>query len=326
MKEIVFLNKNAHRWKEFESALSSHSASSPDDIAELFIQLTDDLSFARTYYSNSETTRYLNNLAIRAHQYIYRNKKEKGSRFITYWRYEFPLLVYESKRYVLVAFAIFLISALVGALSTANDDTFVRLILGDSYVNMTLDNIDAGDPMAVYKKMNQADMFLGISFNNIRVAFLAFVLGLAVSVGSGLILMYNGIMLGSFQCFFAQKGLLWDSMLTIWIHGTLEIFAIIVAGAAGIIVGNSILFPGTYTRGHSFRKGINKGLKIVIGLVPVFILAAFFEGFVTRYTQMPDIIKITVILSSLLFIAWYFFYYPYRLNKNLNKTLKQHRK
>ena len=103
----------------------------------------------------------------------------------------------------------------IGALSAAHDDTFVRLILGDAYVNMTLNNIEQGDPMAVYKSMHQSDMFFAITFNNVRVSFMAFVMGLLISVGSGLIMFYNGIMLGAFQYFFYQKGLLLTSFLTI---------------------------------------------------------------------------------------------------------------
>ena len=83
-------------------------------------------------------------------------------------------------------------------------------------------------------------------------------------------------MLGSFQYFFFSKGLGFQSVLVIWIHGTLEISAIVLAGAAGLILGNSFLFPKTYTRMASIQKGAKDGLKIVIGLIPIFIVAAFF--------------------------------------------------
>ena len=166
--------------------------------------------------------------------------------------------------------------------------------------------------------MNQTDMFLGITLNNIYVAFMTFVLGVFSSIGSGLMLVRNGIMLGAFQTFIAQKGFLLESVATIWIHGTLEIFSIIVAGAAGIVMGNSIIFPGTYTRLESFRKGAIKGVKLVFGLIPMFVIAAFLEGFVTRYTHAPYIIRFAIILISLLFIVFYFFIYPRKLNLNLN--------
>jgi uncharacterized membrane protein SpoIIM required for sporulation len=259
----------------------------------------------------------LNNLAIQAHLAIYRNKKDKHNRLITFWKYELPVLMGEVRWQLLYSFLFFTISVLIGSLSTAYDDTFVRLILGDYYVNMTLENIRKGDPMAVYKSASQMDMFLGITFNNVLVSFKAFSWGLVASVGTVYILVFNGIMLGSFQFFFYQHGLLWTSALTIWIHGTLEISAIVIAGCAGLVMGNSILFPGTYARLTSFRQGAQKGLKIIIGLIPIFIVAGFLESFVTRLTGMPDILKLLIIGSSAFFIVYYFVIYPIQLRKSL---------
>jgi len=319
MQEIAFLKQNADKWKRFERLLSNRQAASPDALADLFIQLTDDLAYSQTFYPESKTTKYLNRLAATVHQAIYRNKKEKRSRFVTFWKQELPVLMSQSRRELLCAFVIFVVAALIGALSTARDDTFVRLILGDSYVNMTLENIEKGDPMAVYKKMNEVDMLLGITFNNIRVSFHAFVMGVFLSLGTGLILFYNGVMLGAFQYFFYQKGLLLPALLTIWIHGVLEISAIVVAGCAGLVIGNSILFPGTYTRAQSFMAGAPKGLKIVIGLVPIFITAGFLESFVTRHTGMPAPLSVGIISASLLFVVWYFIIYPLQITSRGGK-------
>jgi len=319
MKEIVFVNRNSDRWKQFEELLSGTDRDNPDKLADLFIQVTDDLAYARTYYPKSTVVKYLNNLAFRSHQLIYVNKKENKKRLQLFWIQEFPLHIYSIRKYILFSLLILLISVLIGVVSTLNDDTFVRLILGDSYVNMTLSNIDKGDPLAVYKQMNQADMFLGITLNNILVSVYAFLFGLLFSVGTAYLLFQNGVMLGTFMTLFYQKGLLGSAMLTIWIHGTLEIFAIVVAGAAGIILGNSILFPGTYSRFTSFTKGVKKSVKTIIGIVPLFIVAGFFEGFITRYTSMPVAIRLGIILSSLIFIVWYFFVLPVKLFKKITE-------
>jgi uncharacterized membrane protein SpoIIM required for sporulation len=309
MKEVVFISRNNERWKHFEQMLQEKKQQQPDLLADLFMQVTDDLSYARTFYPGSSVSRYLNDLALRAHLLIYRNKKEKKGRIATFWKTEFPVLFQNNVKFFYYSLAIFFVAILIGIVSTLYDDTFVRLILGDGYVNMTLANIDKGDPLAVYKQMNQADMFLGISINNIYVSFLAFVFGIIISVGTGYIIFNNGVMLGCFLTFFYQKGLLADAMSTIWIHGTLEIFAIIVAGGAGLMLGNSILFPGTYSRLHSFKSGVARGIKTVCGLIPVFIIAAFFEGFITRYTHMSYAVRICIIAASILLIVWYFFIY-----------------
>jgi uncharacterized membrane protein SpoIIM required for sporulation len=317
LREVTFLKKNAEKWKEVESFLSSKDNVSPDKLADLFIELTDDLSYSRTFYPNSKTTQYLNSLTAKVHQSIYKSKKERKERFIQFWKYEAPLIFYKHRMKIIIAFSIFILSMLIGIVSSAGDSGFVRLIMGDSYVNMTLENIDKGDPLAVYKQMNGVDMFLGITFNNIRVSFIAFMFGLLLSFGSAWVLMSNGIMLGAFQYFFHIHDLLFESVLVIWIHGTLEISAIIIAGAAGLVLGNSILFPGTFSRTQSFRIGSKEGLKMIISLIPIFITAGFLESFVTRHTGMPVFLSLTIILGSLVFVVWYFIIYPIKIHNKM---------
>ena len=318
MREAAFVRQNEKKWEALEQSIVSNKKAmlKPDELADYFVQLTDDLGYAKTHYPKSNTTVYLNNLTAKVHQAIYRNKKEDKGRLFRFWQRELPQIMYESRKQLLYSFLIFLTSCLIGAVSAAHDESFVRLILGDAYVNMTLENIDKGDPMAVYKSMGRGDMFFAITVNNIKVSFMAFSLGILLSLGTGFVLLQNGIMLGAFQYFFYQQGFLWSSFLTIWIHGTIEIASIIIAGAAGLVIGNSILFPGTYPRMHSFLQGARKGLKIVIGLVPLFIMAGFLESFVTRLTDWHWSLRLGIILASAYFILYYFIIYPHKLQQH----------
>lgn len=322
MREPAFIKQNAEKWQRFEALTQKRDIATPDEQADLFIQLSDDLSFAQTFFSKSNIVPYLNTLTTRVHQAIYRNKREETGRIGRFWRYELPLLMYQARHSLAISFFIFAGSVAIGALSAANDDTFLRLILGDSYVNMTMENIANEDPMAVYKQADETNMFLQITLNNIWVSFYTFVYGILLSVGTAFILLQNGVMLGAFQYFFYQKGLFLTSFLTIWIHGTLEISAIIIAGAAGIAMGNSLLFPQTYTRLASFKQGAKQGLKMIIGLIPIFISAGFLEGFVTRHTEMPIFLKILIIGGSLVFIIGYFVVYPALLHRSISDLSK----
>lgn len=314
MREALFIKQNTQRWKEYET----QQASSPDELAESFISITDDLAYAKTFYPQSNTTKYLNGLAAAFHQSIYKNRREKRSRFITFWKYELPLIFYKHRKTLLYSLLFFLLFSLMGALSAKYDNTFVRLIMGDDYVNMTNENIAKGDPFGVYKQGDSFTMFMMIASNNIRVELATFVMGILVSVGTIYQLMFNGIMLGSFQYYFFSKGFGWQSILVLWLHGTLEISSIIIAGGAGLILGNSMLFPKTYTRLASIKNGAKDGLKIVIGLIPVFLVAATFESFVTRHTEMPVWLSITILISSLTFMIWYVILYPANLNRKFN--------
>jgi len=311
MREALFVKQNSEKWQHYDSMQQAN----PDEVANQFIEITNDLAYAKTFYPNSKTTAYLNGLAAKLHQSVYKNKKEKSNRFIHFWKTELPLIFLAHRKQVFYALFFFLVSCAIGALSAKYDDTFVRLIMGDNYVNMTNENIAKGDPFGVYKQDSQFMMFLQIGSNNIFVALYTFVLGILFSFGSIVSLFRNGIMLGSFQYFFFSKGLGFQSILVIWIHGTLEISAIVLAGAAGLILGNSFLFPKTYTRMASIQKGAKDGLKIVIGLIPIFIVAAFFESFVTRHTEMPLALSMLILLSSAAFMIWYVFIYPIKIQR-----------
>lgn len=150
-------------------------------------------SYSKTFYPQSNTTKYLNGIASSAHQRIYSSKKESGNRLITFFTKEFPLEFHKHQKQLLLSFLIFLGFTIIGAFSAASDSAFVRSILGDAYVNMTLENIANNDPMAVYKKIAETDMFLGITINNIRVSLMAFSLGVLAGIGTVFMLMQNAI-------------------------------------------------------------------------------------------------------------------------------------
>lgn len=319
MREAAFAKQNKDKWLRFESVLRNNVQTDPDELSALYIEVTDHLSYARTFYPNSNTLAYLNGLSALAHQKIYKTKRESRTRFITFYTKEFPLFFSQYQKQLLIAFITFVLFAAIGAWSSATDGDFVRLIMGDGYVNMTLDNIEKGDPMAVYKEASEMNMFLGITINNIRVSLYAFVFGILLGLGTLYIIMRNAIMVGAFQYFFYDQGLLWESARTIWIHGTIEISVIIVAGCAGLVLGNSILFPGTYTRLQSFVRGFKNGLKILISTVPFFIVAGFLEGFVTRHTEMPDWLAILIIGGSLYLIIFYYIIYPIKLKRKYER-------
>ena len=324
MREASFVRQNKEKWIGFENALENNVEINPDDLASYYIQLTNDLSYAQTYFPESKTLLYLNSLASQAHQKIYITKKESKNKIISFWRDEFPLFFYKYHKTLLYAFLIFMSAVLIGAVSTLNDDSFVRLILGDSYVNMTIENIEKGEPMAVYKGGSNIGSFLGITINNIRVAIIAFALGVFFSVGTVYVLFSNGIMLGAFITFFYNYGIL-EKTSTIWLHGTIEISVIVIAGCAGLVMGNSFLFHKTYSRRVAFMKGAKDGLKIVVSTIPFFIIAGFIEGFITRYGEaIPSFLAHGIIFMSLFVIVYYYIVYPIVLHKTQSKILQKH--
>lgn len=318
MREAAFIKANKEKWDRINEETQDKEIKA-EVLAENFIELTDDLSYARTFYPKSRTQRYLNQLAARYFVDIYKYRPRNKGRFFKFWIYELPLIMNKYRKQMLYSFLFMFVGFLVGAFSLSQNPDFAYVILGEDYVNMTLNNIAKGDPMAVYKDDNKELMFYMISSNNIQVAFNAFIWGIFGSVLTVWILWRNGVMLGVFQFFFYKHGLLGTSALTIWMHGTLEISAIIIAGGAGLILGNSLLFPGSYRRIDSLRRAAKDALKIAIGLIPVFLVAGFIESYMTRLTEMDTALKLSVIILSAAFILWYFFIYPWRLNRRIKR-------
>lgn len=317
MREGQFIKQNIDRWKSYEAPTSD-----PDELAKRFTYLVDDLAFAKTFYPYSNTTRYINGMAASIYLSIYRNKKEKTNRFKTFWTLELPLIMRKYQRNLLFAFLFFSLFVAIGIFSAMQDQTFIRSILGDEYVEMTEQNIANNDPFGVYKGGNEFMMFLRIAFNNIYVSFRCYTMGILASVGTLFILFSNGLMLGTFEYMFFQHDLGLQSILVVFIHGTLEISAIVISGCAGLVLGNAILFPKTYTRLQSLMRAAKDSIKIIIGLVPVFIIAAFFEGFVTRHTEMPVWLSMLILSGSLLFVLWYFVFYPIKVSKQITNEIR----
>jgi uncharacterized membrane protein SpoIIM required for sporulation len=311
MREALFVKQNSDKWKSYETLQTDN----PDELAKRFIDITNDLAYAKTFYPKSRTTAYLNGIASLLHQAIYKNKKEEGGRFLRFWKFELPLLFFKYRRQLLYSFIFFFVFCSIGALSAKYDDRFVRLILGDAYVNMTNENIAKGDPFGVYKQTGEFQMFFQIATNNIWVSFVMIISGVLFSVGPVFYLLRNGIMVGAFEYYFFSKGLGAQSILVIWIHGTLEILTIVVAGGAGLVLGHGLLFPKTYNRLVAFKNSAKDATKIALGIVPILLLAAFFEGYITRHTGMPIWLSISILVSSFIFMVWYVILYPMQLHK-----------
>ncbi len=320
MNEVRFIKQNSKRWQEFENLLKEKVNNNPDQLARLYVELTDDLAYSQSFYPKSKTTKYLNQLTFRAHQNIFKRKKTGQKGLFYFFAHEYPLLLYKHRIKILYAALITIVSALIGVYSLSVDESFVRLILGDYYVNMTLENIKSGNPMGVYSDTGAMEMFFRIAWNNIRVAFLAYAGGITFSIITFWLLFHNGVMLGTFQYFFFTKSLGLISMSAIWLHGTIEIFSIIIAGAAGLVMGNSLLFPKTFTRAYSLKTGAKDGALMVAGLIPFFLIAAFIESFVTRNYQLSLLTDWIIIGLSILLIIAYFFVLPNRVHRKVKNA------
>ena len=317
MKETSFIEQNKKKWNRFEELYRSKS-NDPEELSDLYMDITDDLSFAQTFYRRRTVRVYLNQLAQKVYTGVHKQKGESFKKFLSVWHTSLPLEIYRSRKNLLFALVAFFVYVTIGVVTTYVDPDFPRVVMGDGYVDMTLENIQAGNPLRVYESDDQMAMFIQITTNNLKVAFLTFFVGFFFTIGTHMLLFYNGVMLGAFQYFFHAKGLLITSFLGIWIHGAFEISAIVLAGGAGITAGNGMLFPRSYTRLQSLQLSTKRGLKIMMSLVPFIIAAGFLESYVTHnYQDLPTWSKWMLIALSFALILFFYVFYPiYVARKN----------
>lgn len=322
MREVYFIKQNKEKWLGIEQVIDGKIKKNPDDLSSLYINLINDLSFAQTYYPKSNTTVYLNHLSSQIFQKIYKTKRVEENRLVYFFKTEVPLLVYQYRRYLLYAFLFFILFTSIGVISAVYDKDFANIILGESYVNETIENIKNNNAVGVYQSGTTWGTTIGIIFNNIKVGAKLYIYGIAGGVGTLFALLSNSVMLGSFQYFFYDYGALKDSARGIWLHGVFEIFAMVVEAMCGLILGASILFPRTFSRFNSFKKGFQDSFKIFLSTIPFTICAGIIEGYVTRHAlKMPLFLNLLIIFGSLAVIGFYYFVYPSIVNKKTNKQI-----
>lgn len=211
---------------------------------------------------------------------------------------------------------------LIGVLSAMYDKDFANLILSESYVNMTIENIKEGNAVGVYQDGSTWGSTIGITFNNILVGAKLYIYGIFGGLGTLYLLMHNSIMVGTFQYFFYEHGALGDSARGIWLHGAFEIFSMVVEGMCGLILGTSILFPKTLSRFNSFKVGFKNSFKIFLSTIPFTICAGIIEGYVTRHAlNMPLSLNLFIIFGCLGIIGFYYFVYPHIVNRRIKNTI-----
>lgn len=319
MREALFIKKNKDRWLKNQHMPSDD----PDEMARDFTQLVDDLAYAKTFYPSGKVTRFINNEASKIYLSIYKNRKEESNRLLTFWKFDLPLTVRKHHGAILFSFIVFLIFFGIGFFTSQQDPDVARDFFGDWYVDKTQENIDKGNPFGIYESGNSFLSWMGIMINNIKVSLIMFTSGLFCGIPTLYKHAETSVMIGIFDQFFAHRGLGLDFWLVVFVHGTLEITALIISAAAGLVLGKSFLFPGTIRRIDALKKGAKDGVKLMIGLMPVLALAAFFEGFITRLYNDVSVLTTIIFSLSILFVIWYFIIYPVRLTRKMKMQLNE---
>lgn len=283
MKEEQFIYNNSKLWKELESlsnvvnkkGIKSLSSKDVKRFLHLFRQSSHHLAYARTHYPKSSVVEYLNSLVGRCHNHIYAVKKVPSREFFKYISYGFPKLLKEYKWSIITSFSFFAIGLLLSLLLVLYNPDNAGLFLP---ANMA-ENIKGGKSGG--GAWNYPLMSSYIMYNNISVSLKAIVFGITLGIGTIYVLFINGTVLGALTgivYLYGDPVNYWSLILP---HGIIELTAIFISGAAGLIIAKSILLPGEYTRGHSLIDGAKKAVSLIMGIIIMLVIAGIIEGFFT---------------------------------------------
>jgi uncharacterized membrane protein SpoIIM required for sporulation len=312
MRSIDFIQNRKETWFELEDSIKKMSFPGKANVRaarlvsfmQNYRRTSADLSLARSLFPNDQIISHLNYLVIKAMALVSGQQQNDIARISAFYTERIPQLVMRMRGLFFISLAIFTGSLLAGYFLTVLNPFAANAIIGDRYIFMTLENIQKGTPFAVYESGFKYLMSGFIMANNIKVAFMAFAFGALYGVGTFFILIFNGLMLGSITAVFAAHGLLLDFTGTVLVHGTLELFAIIAAGAAGIRFGQSIFHPGTLSRVEAVYQFGIEAFHIVFAMIPVIVIAAVLEGFVTPL-QLPLWQQLGIIAASCILLFCY---------------------
>src|SRR5690606_9220700 len=219
---------------------------------------------------------------------IYATKKSNIKKIFNFFLVKFPLLIIDNIKPIILSASVFLFGALFSFILTIiltdNAAAFLSSHEVEFYLKRDLSEHTVNWDGAVHSNH--------IFTNNIRVSILVFVFGITLGVGSISILLQNGYILGVIGglSFIKSESLyFWALILP---HGIIELIAIFISGGAGLIIGYSLINPGKYSRKDSFIINGKKALKLVVGTIPLPIIAGFIEGYFTPRQKVSPVSKL----------------------------------
>jgi uncharacterized membrane protein SpoIIM required for sporulation len=286
-----WLEKRRPHWTRLEqlvaaSGLRSVTALKPAELQELALlyrQSASDLSTVREDPTSTQLAVYLNQLLGRAHNLIYMGRRSDKKGIWTFYKDTYPRIFRETFNDTFVAFLLFFVAGVAGVLMGIADPGFSHYFLGPHMMQSIENHKMWTDSIVTVKPMASS----GILTNNMSVAFAAFATGITAGIGTVWMMLMNGLMMGVVAVACWREGMslpLWSFVAA---HGVLELPAIFIAGGAGLGIAKGMLFPGILARKESLVQAGAKSVRLVLGTIPLLLVAGLVEGFVSPTNLAP---------------------------------------
>ena len=294
-----FINERKNAWERLEELLKSLDRMTlrrlhREEVRELgriYRRTASDLAIARAESRDPRLINYLNSLVIRAHGRIYRADAQGYGRIPRFFTRDFPLAFRRTWRYTATAFGVFMVFSLIAFFGTRHDPDFSEF----AGIPSGFREVVINQRTHWWEDLNKANQVGSsqIFTNNIRVTFYAFALGALFGLGTLYVLAFNGAMVGAILALTYRAGFGNDLATFMVGHGVIELSCIFISGGAGLLIGTALLMPGDLSRGDALKSRGMEAVRLIVGCVPLLVVAGIIEGFISPQPISP-LIKISI--------------------------------
>lgn len=317
-----FVKQHRNSWKQLEGYITKLHKNKKnvagDDIDQfhaLYQKAAHHLSYCQTYFPDEDVTIYLNGLVGKSHNLLYKDQVSSMKQIRYFFSTKFIGLLLEQWKFVLVAMLLFLLGGVASFISVFNDPLHIYAVLPEDVAQ----SVDPNQLGANSDSIDSALMSTEIMTNNIQVAILAFAGGITFGILTVYLMVYNGIMIGALAALFWHHGTSYGFWAFILPHGIIELTAIFIAGGAGLLMGYKLFVPGSYTRGYQLKQQAKRSVQLLLGTIPLFIIAGIIEGFITP-TELSLETKYIVALLTVVGLIGYIIIGKQLLRKSMTKA------
>lgn len=266
-------------------------------LSRLYRATTSDLALAQRDFPNHRVTTYLNQLVARGHALIYRDEPLALGRLRRFVTRGFPAAFRQTLPFTLAATLLFLLPALLAGAVAAWQPDAGRWILPAAAQELIplLEQRDLWTDIPIDERPYASSFIMQ---NNIQVAFLAFAGGVLAGVPTVLVMLTNGLLLGGVTGLAIHYGVGFELWTFVIGHGVIELSVICIAGGSGLMLGWAIVHPGWLSRRDALARASGRAVRLIIGCVPLLVLAGLIEGFISPNEAIPWPVKWAVGLFS----------------------------
>ncbi|WP_163539430.1 stage II sporulation protein M [Gracilibacillus sp. YIM 98692] len=315
-----FIKQYRAEWQRLEELTTLLQKNQSKDVIESFQhtyqKVSQQLAFSQTYFPKDEVTVYLNEIVSKAHNVLYQSEQSSFKQISYFISTKFVGLLLEQWKAIIVAMLLFAFGGLASFFAVVENPMHIYGILPEEMVQGVEPEQLGIDPHAVDASVMSAE----IMTNNIQVAILAFAGGITFGILTVYLLIYNGILVG------ALAGLFWNhsNSYAFWAyivpHGVVELAAIFIAGGAGLLMGYKLFVPGQYTRKYQLKMQAMRSVQLLLGTIPLFVIAGIIEGFITPANLSLEMKYFVAITTAVGLVVYMFLGHLFMQRKSLQQS------